>query len=179
MTPLLTTLLIGSKVDVSALSLLIGTAKVVLIPVLIGIGVSRYFPKTATKIVAFSPMFALVAIVLIIGVIIGEDRMLLFESGFKLVAAVGTLHALGFVIGYGLSKVFVKNEEVSRTVGLEVSMQNSALGAVLAKDNFSMLLGVAAPCAVGSSVHNIIGSILVWIFRKWPAKDGYLQAESK
>ncbi len=177
MTPLLTTLLIGSKVDVSAWSLFVGTAKVVLIPVLVGIGVSKYFPKATAKIVPFSPLVALAAIFLIIGVIIGEDRMLLFESGFKLLAAVSTLHALGFAIGYGLSKVFIKNEEVSRTVGLEVSMQNSALGAILAKDNFPMLLGVAAPCAIASSVHNIIGSILVGIFRKWPAKDGHRQAE--
>ncbi|MFY0653371.1 MAG: bile acid:sodium symporter family protein [Cyclobacteriaceae bacterium] len=173
MTPLLTTLLIGNKVEVSALNLFLGTAKIVLIPVLAGIGISRYFPKASAKIVPFSPLFALAAIFLIIGVIIGEDRSILFESGFKLIASVTTLHAFGFLIGYLISKVFIKNEEVSRTVGLEVSMQNSGLGAVLAKDNFPLLLGVAAPCAIASSVHNIIGSILVAVFRKWPAKDGH------
>jgi BASS family bile acid:Na+ symporter len=173
MTPLLTTLLIGNKVEVSALNLFFGTAKVVLIPVLVGIGVSRYFPKTSAKIVPFSPLFALAAIFLIIGVIIGEDKSIIFESGLKLIAAVTTLHVFGFIIGYGLSKIFIKNEEVSRTVGLEVSMQNSGLGAVLAKDNFPLLLGVAAPCALASSIHNIVGSILVAVFRKWPAKDGF------
>jgi len=60
----------------------------------------------------------------------------------------------------------MKNEQVSRTVGIEVGMQNSGLGAVLAKDNFSALIGVAAPSAITGSVHNIIGSLLVWVFRK-------------
>lgn len=172
MTPLLTTFIIGNTVDVSGWNLFLGTAKVVLIPVILGILINRYQPKLSEKVVPFSPFFALVAILLIIGSIIGEDRQLLFESGFKLLFAVTTLHVLGFGLGYLFSKFMLKNETVSRTVGIEVGMQNSGLGAVLAKDNFPMLIGVAAPSAITGSVHNIIGSLLVWIFRKWPAKDG-------
>ncbi|MEM9885231.1 MAG: bile acid:sodium symporter family protein [Bacteroidota bacterium] len=172
MTPILSTFLIGDTIKVSAWSLFYGTAKVVLIPVILGILISQYFPRIAKKITPFSPLVALIFILLIIGAIMGEDRALLLASGLKLLGAVITLHVLGFVLGYLLSKLLVKDEQVSRTVGIEVSMQNAGLGAVLAKDHFPTLIGAAAPCALAGSVHNIVGSVLVWVFRKYPTKDG-------
>jgi BASS family bile acid:Na+ symporter len=108
---------------------------------------------------------------MIVGAIIGDDRELLLEHGLRLIAAVTSLHTLGFALGYIISKILTKNEQASRTTGIEVGMQNSGLGAVLAKDNFPLLTGVAAPSALASSIHNVLGSILVWIFRKWSTKD--------
>ncbi|MEN0051511.1 MAG: bile acid:sodium symporter family protein [Bacteroidota bacterium] len=171
MTPLMTTYLIGDTVSVSGWNLFYGTAKVVLIPVALGIIINQYFPKVARKFTPFSPLVALIAILLIIGVIMGEDRDLLLESGLLLLGAVFSLHFLGFLLGYFLSKLLLRDEQVSRTVGIEVSMQNAGLGAVLAKDNFPTLMGVAAPCALAGSIHNIVGSILVWVFRKYPVKS--------
>lgn len=174
MTPLLTMFLIGDRVEVSGWNLFLGTSKVVLAPVILGILISRFLPSVASKVRPYSPILALIAILFIIGSIIGEDKDILLKSGFRLLSAVTTLHLCGFGLGYLLSKIIVKNEEVSRTVAIEVGMQNSGLGAVLAKDNFPLLLGVAAPAAITGSVHNIIGSWFVWIFRKWPAKDSVM-----
>lgn len=171
MTPFLTTFIIGNTIDISGLNLFVGTAKVVLVPIILGVLINRYLPILSKKVVPFSPFFALIAILLVIGSIIGEDQQLLFKSGFKLLFAVTTLHILGFGLGYIFARLILKNETVSRTIGIEVGMQNSGLGAVLAKDNFPNLIGVAAPSAITGSVHNIIGSLLVWIFRKWPSNN--------
>jgi bile acid:Na+ symporter, BASS family len=171
MTPLLTTLLIGDIVEVSGWKLFLDTIKVVLFPVILGITLNTFFPKFTKKIVPYSPLVALAAIIMIVGAIIGDDRELLIEHGLRLIAAVTTLHAFGFGLGYIFSKILTKNEQASRTTAIEVGMQNSGLGAVLAKDNFPLLIGVAAPSALASSIHNVLGSILVLIFRKWPSKD--------
>jgi len=169
-TPLLTALLIGDRVEVSIWNLMIGTASVVLVPVIGGILVNRYLPRAARRVAPFSPLAALIAILLVIGSIIGEDREVLLESGFQLLAAVTTLHLLGFGSGYWLAKWLLKDEQASRTVAIEVGMQNSGLGAVLARDNFPALIGVAAPSAITGSVHNIIGSLIVWMCRRYPAR---------
>ena len=171
MTPLLTTYLIGNTINVSGWNLFYGTAKVVLIPITLGIVINRYFPQIAKRLTPFSPLVAPVAILLIIGVIMGEDRDLLLESGLTLLGAVFMLHFLGFLLGYFFSKLLLREEQLSRTVGIEVSMQNAGLGAVLAKDNFPTLMGVAAPCALAGSIHNIVGSLLVWVFRKYPVES--------
>lgn len=171
MTPLLTTWLIGDRVEVSALGLFIGTAKVVLVPVVLGVLLHHFFPRASEKITPFSPIFALAAIFMIIGSIIGENKQLLIESGLRLLAAVTTLHCCGFGLGYLFAKLVLRDETASRTTAIEVGMQNSGLGAVLAKDNFPALAGVAAPSAITGSVHNIIGSLLVWIYRRWPSRS--------
>ena len=75
-----------------------------------------------------------------------------------------TLHLIGFVLGYCLSRLLLKNEGVSRTISVEVGMQNSGLGVVLAKENFANPL-VAIPAAVSSLVHSLYGSIFVTLFR--------------
>lgn len=169
MTPLLTTLLIGDKVEVSGWGLFVGTAKVVLVPVALGIVVNHFFPGTGRRVVHLAPLLALVAILMIIGSIIGENKRLLLDSGLRLLGAVTLLHVSGFGLGYIFSKWLMKDEVSARTTAIEVGMQNSGLGAVLAQDNFPTLIGTAAPSAITGSVHNIIGSMLVWIFRRWPA----------
>jgi BASS family bile acid:Na+ symporter len=176
MTPLLTTWLIGNKVEVSAIGLLIGTARVVLVPVVLGILIGRFLPRFSAKITPFSPLLALAAIVMIIGAVIGGSRELLLESGLRLLLAVITLHLCGFGLGYLFTKFVIRDEVVSRTTSIEVGMQNSGLGVVLARENFAALAGVAAPSAIASSVQNIVGSLLVWVFRRWPAKPSAAQA---
>ena len=73
------------------------------------------------------------------------------------------LHLLGFVLGYGISKIILKDAAVSRTIAIEVGMQNSGLGAVLARKFCESL--AAIPSAISSLVHSIYGSIFVGIIK--------------
>ena len=75
------------------------------------------------------------------------------------------LHLLGFLVGYFFSYVVTKNKIVSRTISIEVGMQNSGLGVVLARENF-INPATAIPSAISSLVHSIYGSIFVSLFKK-------------
>ena len=164
LTPLLTTYLIGDKIEVSAFQLFLGTIKVVLVPVLLGVLMNKYLPKFTDKILPVAPLVAVIAIVLIVASIIGQGKEEILNSGFKLIGAIISLHVSGFVIGFGVSRIFIKNIEVNRTISIEVGMQNSGLGAYLAKANFANP-AIAIPSAISSATHSIIGSIAAGFWR--------------
>ncbi len=165
MTPLLTTLLIGDKVEVSALNLFLGTVKVVLAPVVLGVLLNRYLPRMTEKVLPVAPLVAVVAIVLIVASIIGQGRQEILHSGMRLAGAVVTLHLSGFVLGYLLSRLMTKEKIVNRTISIEVGMQNSGLGAYLARANFANP-AVAIPSALSSATHSLLGSLAAGIWRR-------------
>jgi BASS family bile acid:Na+ symporter len=58
---------------------------------------------------------------------------------------------------------------IRRTISIEVGMQNSGLGTVLAKKHFAdPVTGVslaAVPCAISAVCHSVLGSILAAYWR--------------
>ena len=135
------------------------TLKVILIPILLGVFINTKFPNYTESIKVYSPSFAVILITLIVASIIGQEQIIL-SSGLSLLFAIMSLHMIGFVLGYFLSKLLLKNEAVSKTISIEVGMQNSGLGVVLAKENF-VNPAVAIPSAISSLVHSLYGSIFV------------------
>ncbi len=164
MTPLLTIFLIGDKIEVSAFELFLGTVKVVLLPVSLGVLVNKYLPKITDRIKSIAPLIAVIAIVLIVASIIGQGKDEILASGLSLIGAVICLHICGFALGYWVSRLIVKNTDVNRTISIEVGMQNSGLGAYLAKANFANP-AIAIPSAISSAIHSLIGSIAAGIWR--------------
>lgn len=171
MTPLLTLLLIGNKIETNPIGLFVSTFQVVIIPIVLGIAMNYFLPKTTAKIAQWSPLISVLFISLIVASIIGASKQDILNAGWRLIAAVFSLHTLGFFFGYILSKLISKNEIASRTISIEVGMQNSGLGVVLARNNFSDPL-VAIPSAISSLFHSLIASILAGIWRK--SADKYL-----
>ena len=163
-TPALSTFIIGSKVDINGWSLFFDTLKVILLPVTLGIILNKYLPKFTTKILPYAPVVATLTIVLIVSSIIGLGRNLIVDCGWRLIFAVAGLHASGFLLGYVLVMFTAKDKRVRQTISIEVSMQNSGLGVVLAKNNFSNPT-TAIPSAISSATHSIIGSLLAGIWR--------------
>jgi len=164
LTPLLTTFFIGDKLEVSAFELFLGVVKVVLLPIILGVLMNRYLPKTTKSILPAAPLVAVIAIVLIVASIIGQGRTEILQSGLLLTGAVVCLHVFGFILGYFFSKLVSNKVEVNRTISIEVGMQNSGLGAYLARANF-VNPAIAIPSAISSATHSIIGSIAAGIWR--------------
>ena len=164
LTPLLTTFLIGDKIEVSAFQLFLGVVKVVLAPVLLGVLMNKYLPKFTNKILPVAPLIAVIAIVLIVASIIGQGKDEILSSGFRLIGAVLTLHVIGFLMGYMISRFVIKEKQINRTISIEVGMQNSGLGAYLARANFANP-AIAIPSAISSAVHSLIGSLAAGIWR--------------
>lgn len=165
LTPLLTKWLAGSRIYVDAWGLFWGTIQVVVVPVVAGIAANRYFPSTVKKILPGAPLMAVIFIVLIVSSIVGAGKTNILASGFSLIGAVFSLHMGGFLMGYLFTKGILKDEISARTISIEVGMQNSGLGVVLARNNFSDPL-TAIPSAISSVFHSIIGSAFAAYWRR-------------
>jgi BASS family bile acid:Na+ symporter len=168
MTPLLTKWLAGKYVPVDELGLFLSTVKIVLAPVIIGVLLNRYAPRAVKIVLPVSPLISVLAITLICASIIGGSAKDFAKSGGELILAVFLLHTGGFFLGYVASRLLRCDELTSRTISVEVGMQNSGLGAALAREHFATLPLAALPCAISATFHSVIGSILAGLWRLRP-----------
>lgn len=164
MTPFLSLQFSGSTLDIPAAGLFYSTLKVVLLPIMVGILINKYAPKTATKIIPYAPPTAVLLICLIVASIVSQGKEIILSSGLLLFFALVGLHLLGFVLGFAISFAAFKNWKVAKTISIEVGMQNSGLGVVLARENFSNP-SVAIPAALSSLIHSLLGSFFVRLFK--------------
>ncbi len=164
-TPLLSSMLIGSRLEIEPWPLLLTTFKVILLPVVFGIFLRTFFPRVASRITTVSPLLSVILIAMIVSSIISSGKEKILHSDFKLFLAVFLLHGFGFFLGFILTRFFYKDVILQRTISIEVGMQNSGLGAVLAKTHF-LDPNTAIPSALSSLMHSLIGSILAGIWRK-------------
>ncbi|MFN2375126.1 MAG: bile acid:sodium symporter family protein, partial [Candidatus Binatia bacterium] len=156
MTPLLTQWLAGALIEVDAWGLFTSTLKVVLLPVAGGLALNHAAPRAVARVLPVAPLVSVAAITMICASIVAQSSDALLESGLRLSGAVFTLHAGGFALGYVLSKLLGYEEAIARTVSVEVGMQNSGLGAVLARAHFPDPL-TALPAAISATFHSVIG----------------------
>ncbi|KAK7272611.1 hypothetical protein RJT34_29322 [Clitoria ternatea] len=165
MTPFLTAKLAGKYVAVDAAGLLISTLQVVLFPVLAGAFLNQYFQSLVKFVSPLMPPLAVATVAILCGNAIAQSSSAILMSGGQVILASSLLHASGFFFGYVLARMLGLNVSSSRTISIEVGMQNSVLGVVLATKHFGDPLSTV-PCAVSSVCHSIFGSILAGIWRR-------------
>ncbi|KAG7370947.1 bile acid:sodium symporter [Nitzschia inconspicua] len=168
-TPLLVKLLVGSTIAVSGWTLCTATARVVLLPVLLGMIVNARAPTLASAISRFTPFCSVVLVALICGGVVAENAALLLSTSAgllpRIVSAVLGLHCLGFLAGYLVPKLGLRfSEKTSRTISIETGMQNSALAVVLARSIGAPPIA-SLPGALSATVHSCLGSILAAYWR--------------
>jgi BASS family bile acid:Na+ symporter len=165
MTPLLTKWLAGEYVPVDAWKLFFDTLQIVLAPVLFGLGLHHVFPRFVKAVLPVAPVVSVLTIALICASIIGQNAARIKTSGARLLLAVFLLHAGGFCLGYLFARLFGYDKIICRTISVEVGMQNSGLAVALAQKNFPALPAAAAPCAISSVFHSVLGSLLAGYWR--------------
>lgn len=173
MTPWLTASLAGERMAIDSWGLFASTAQVVLLPVIIGIVLNRRAPRLTQQLAVVSPSIAVIVIALIVASVLGAGRDKIFTLGPRLLLAVFLLHALGFLLGYLFSRWInrhppYRSESVDRTISIEVGMQNSGLGAELARQHFPAGSGVDLPSALSALTHCLIGSALAAWWQRRP-----------
>ena len=134
MTPLLTLLYAGKTVDVQVVGMFISVIKVVLVPIILGIVVNRFFSKVTEKAVKALPLISTTAIVLIIAAVVSVNSARIMQNGLLIVCVVICHNVLGYLTGY------------------------------LAATHFAQYPLATVPGAVFSVWHNISGAILANIF---------------
>lgn len=164
MTPALITLLAGSRIEVPTVGLLLDTIQVVILPVVTGAALKWRFPDACHRVMPIAPLIAVAIIVLIAASVIGGGRSAVLDSGPRLLLAVLCLHAGGFFLGYVSGRIWLRREQMARTVAIEVGMQNSGLGVVLGQQNFANPLA-AIPSAISAVLHSLVGSVAAAIWR--------------
>lgn len=164
MTPLLTRYYAGTMVHVDAWGLFLSTFKVVVAPVVLGVALNRLAPRAVKWALPAAPLLSVITIMLICASIIGQSSASVRACADSLLLAVGLLHIGGFALGSLSARLFRYDRIIARTVSIEVGMQNSGLGVVLARGHFADPL-TAVPCAISSVFHSVIGSVLAGWWR--------------
>lgn len=200
LTPLLTMILAGTYVPVDAIKLSISTLQVVVAPILLGSYLQSKFPRAVKVVAPFAPLLAVLTSSLLacsvfsenvvrlrssmVGMSVSSDLSLfnrvqaIFASEFgAVVASVLLLHFAGFFVGYLSAALGGFAEPQRRAISIEVGMQNSSLGVVLATAHFASPL-VALPPAMSAVIMNIMGSTLGFFWRYIDPSDSKINLEA-
>lgn len=165
-TPALILLLAGKWVAIPVTGLFIDIAKIVILPIVLGVVFNKVAGSASKQVVKFLPIISVIAIVLIVGGVVGANSKKLITTAVIAIGAVVLHNLFGFLFGYLAAKIMGMDESKRRAVSFEVGMQNSALGVSLAMSFFSPVSAI--PAAIFSVWHNISGPTLAsfWSNRK-------------
>jgi BASS family bile acid:Na+ symporter len=170
LTPLLTQWLAGSRVPVDTWGLFISISQIVLIPVIVGVTIRRYFGRHTEGLNTVFPLVSVVVIVLIVAAVVGANRDNLVSSAGKVLLAVVLHNGLGLACGYGVARLMKMSPAQLRALTVEIGMQNSGLAVGLAKSHFEPM--AALPGAIFSVWHNISGPLLAAFWNRRETNSG-------
>ncbi|MGI0529121.1 bile acid:sodium symporter family protein [Treponema socranskii] len=159
MTPLLTLLYAGQRVDVNAVAMFLSIVKVVFVPIALGLVCNYFFGKLTREIVRILPLISTLAIIMIIASVVSANSGRLKTVGAMVVVVVVLHNLLGYATGYGVGKLLRLDATKCRALSIEVGMQNSGLATSLAATHFAQYPLATIPGAVFSVWHNISGAV--------------------
>ena len=157
-TPTLSLFYLGKHVDVPTVKMLMDIVKMIILPVATGVIVNQLFGRFLHSARQVFPLISVFAIVLIIAIIVALNQSRLGSVGALLITAVAMHNALGLAVGYWLPRALGMDQRTSKTLAIEVGMQNSGLAVALAVKYFAP--SAALPGALFSLWHNLTGSLL-------------------
>jgi len=157
-TPFLLLWLAGAWMPVDPQSMMLSILQVVILPIIAGILVRRFFPVTVKKATEALPLLSVTAIVAIVAGVVALNAGSFGKLALVTFFAVILHNGLGYLFGYSGARLLRLNEPASRAVSVEVGMQNSGLSVALAQTYLNP--AAALPGAVFSVWHNISGPLL-------------------
>ena len=138
----------------------------------------NYFAKGNTRFLdKLMPIVSMAGIAYIITIITAAGRDNLLAIGITLVFAAILHNALGFIFGYWGSRMFGLDKKSSRTISIEVGLQNGGLASGLALQMGKIATVGLAPAIFGPWM-NISGSALANWWRSRPVTDDVDQEDA-
>lgn len=171
LTPLLTWVYLRTTVDVNVLAMFLSIVKVVLIPIVLGLIINHFFAKFTQAAVKVLPLISTLAIVAIVASVVSASSAKLLSTTPIIYLVVILHNLLGYATGYCAGKVLRIGEKKSRTLSIEVGMQNSGLATSLAVAHFAQYPLASIPGAVFSTWHNISGAVYANILASRAPKE--------
>lgn len=164
MIPTLLKLLAGKWVHVPFTSMFFSAFQIVVIPIVLGVIVHMIFKEHVQKVIEIMPLISQVAIlVIILAVLSANSKTILAVSTLILVPVIILHNLLGYLLGYGFSKMMKMKTPQQKAITFEVGMQDSALASTLAISFFEPASAIAA--VMFSVWHNISGSVLASLWK--------------
>ena len=176
-TPLLSQFYLAEQVAVDELAMIESLLQIVFVPVISGFCFRAVLPRLSAALQPALPLFSVICILLIIGIVVALNAPQLRGIGPLIVLAVVLHNALGIAGGFTLSRLFGFDLKQSQTIAIEVGMQNSGLAAALSLQFFSAT--AALPAALFSIWHNISGALLAGHWGRQRDSLKYLLADVK
>ncbi|MGV3684990.1 MAG: bile acid:sodium symporter family protein [Daejeonella sp.] len=177
-TPLLMERLAGQFIPIDVSTMILSISKMIFLPLIAGIVYNRFLGSRSAWLNASMPVIAMAANVFIIAVIVAAGRDSLLSMGFFLFLAAFIHNAMGFLLGYWGGRLFKLNKRDSRTIAIEVGLQNGGMAAGIAQE-----LGRAATMGLYPAIFgtwmDISGSFLANLWRKNPVEDNVLDEETE
>ena len=161
MTPALVLLLAGEEVNVNVMGMFLSIVQVVIVPIVLGVTVNRYFQNFTKLITPILPMISTIAIAAIIGIIVSHNADNIISCSMTVAVVVILHNLLGLTLGYAAGRLFGIEDKKRTAIAIEVGMQNSGLATSLAATHFALYPMATVPGAIFSVWHNISGSIFV------------------
>jgi BASS family bile acid:Na+ symporter len=158
LTPAIIYLLASEWLPVSAGEMFISVAKMVLLPIILGLAVKGLLKEKVEKTLGVMPLVSVIAIMLIVSAVVSGSRDQILDTGLLVFAVVILHNGMGLLFGFLAAKLLKLNYADQKAISIEVGMQNSGLGAALAVAHFSPV--AAVPSAIFSFWHNISGPLL-------------------
>ncbi|MCK0189645.1 bile acid:sodium symporter family protein [Arenibacter sp. F20364] len=170
-TPLLMKFLAGEFIEIDVLDMMWSIIKMIILPLGAGILLNRLRGDKGKWLDKALPVISMFGIGLIIVVITAAGRDSLLDIGGILMLLVLIHNLFGYMLGYWYARLLRLNEQDSRTIALEVGMQNGGLASGIANSLGKIATMGLAPAVFGPLM-NITGSILASYWHKRPPIEG-------
>ncbi len=132
----------------------------------------KYFIRSSKEALDHTMAFlSMLGIAIIITIITAAGRDSLLEIGFLLIFACLLHNSLGYFLGYWICRMLGMDERSSRTIALEVGMQNAGLASGIALQMGKVATVGLAPAVFGPMMNITGSSLAIWWRGKKPA-DG-------
>ncbi|MEG2921040.1 MAG: bile acid:sodium symporter family protein [Acinetobacter sp.] len=174
LTPAIFYFLASQWIEINAMSMLGSILQVVLFPIILGLIVRSVLKQKVETYIQVMPLISVLAIVAIVAAIIAGSKTQILESGLLILAVVALHNGLGYLLGFGASRLFKLPYADSKAIAIEVGMQNSGLGVALAAVHFAASPITAVPSAIFSLWHNISGPALATY---WASKANQIKTD--
>ena len=119
LTPFLTYVYAGARVDVNMASMFISILQVVIVPIAAGFVINHFFHTFTEAAVEVLPLVSTLAIVAIVAAVVSANSANLMTSGLLIVVVVILHNVLGYALGYVIGKVLKLDETKCRAISIE------------------------------------------------------------
>lgn len=164
LTPLLAYAYLSQTIEVPFVQMMLSIFYIVVLPVSLGLTLNHLVPLITRPIQLIAADLSILIICLIIAIIVALNKDNLLNISFTLTILVLAHNLSGLTIGYFITFLVTRDKKLSKTIAIEVGMQNSGLAVALAVKFFGP--ASALPGALFSIIHNVSGSLMARYWAK-------------